>query len=176
MEQGRPKVQRCSEQPRHESLVGNISPLIVSASIPAISFGDDTITTNSSDQGVSDCLGEDRTWDLPTITPTIGWQAPVCPSRFESAYLWCCGPVLGCDSLSCREEKRMKFHVTVTPRRPQVPPVAVIDQSIAWIKAKLSDKTADCCYGFIGGGGIAIFNADTSDAMLKLLISYPAYP
>ena len=70
----------------------------------------------------------------------------------------------------------MKFHVTVTPRRPQVPPVAVIDQSIAWIKAKLSDKTADCCYGFIGGGGIAIFNADTSDAMLKLLMSYPAYP
>src|SRR5690349_5830573 len=63
----------------------------------------------------------------------------------------------------------MKFHVTVTPRRPQVPPVAVIDQSIDWIKAKLSDKTADCCYGFIGGGGVAIFNADTSDAMLKLL-------
>ena len=70
----------------------------------------------------------------------------------------------------------MKFLLTVTPRKGQIPPIAVMDAAIAWIKGKLADKTADCVYAFIPGGGVGIFNADSNDAMLKLLISYPAFP
>jgi len=70
----------------------------------------------------------------------------------------------------------MKFLVTVTPRRLQMPPVAMIDQAQAWIKAKIADKTADCSYAFITGGGVGIFNADSTDAMMKLLMNYPGYP
>ena len=70
----------------------------------------------------------------------------------------------------------MKFLVIVTPRRLQMPPVAVIDGSIAWMKGKIADKTAECAYGFITGGGAGIFNAASPDAMMQLLMSYPGYP
>ena len=70
----------------------------------------------------------------------------------------------------------MKFLVTVTPRRLQMPPVAVIDKAIAWIKGTIADKTVDCCYGFMTGGGVSIFNADSTDSMMKLLMNYPGYP
>jgi muconolactone delta-isomerase len=70
----------------------------------------------------------------------------------------------------------MKFLVTVTPRRLQIPPVAAIEASAAWINGKLADKTADCSYGFVTGGGVGIFNADSGDTLLKLLMSYPGYP
>ena len=71
----------------------------------------------------------------------------------------------------------MKFLLTVTPRRvQQMPSAALIDQNIAWIDARLKDKTADCTYGFVTGGGIAIINADSHEAVTKLLTSYPGYP
>lgn len=70
----------------------------------------------------------------------------------------------------------MKFLVTVMPRRLQMPPVAAVEASAAWIKAKLADKTADCVYAFMTGGGIGVFNADSADTMMKLLMSYPGYP
>jgi hypothetical protein len=70
----------------------------------------------------------------------------------------------------------MKFQVTVTPRRQQMPPVAAIEGSAAWINAKLADKTADCVYAFMTGGGVGIFNADSADTMMKMLMSYPGYP
>ena len=69
----------------------------------------------------------------------------------------------------------MKFLITTTPRRLQVPPVALLAATKAWINAKLADKTLDCCYGFITGGGVSICNAESADAVLGLLMSYPAY-
>ena len=69
----------------------------------------------------------------------------------------------------------MKFLITTAPRRLQVPPAALIEASKAWVGAKLADKTLDCCYGFITGGGVSICNAESADAMLSLLMSYPAY-
>jgi len=69
----------------------------------------------------------------------------------------------------------MKFFLQATPRRDRIPSAAVIDASLAWIKARLDDKTFDFCYGFIAGGGVAICNADSADAMLKLLMNYPGY-
>jgi len=70
----------------------------------------------------------------------------------------------------------MKFLVTVTPHRVQMPTLAVIEQSISWIESKIADKTADCAYAFITGGGVGIFNADSPDTLRKILLSYPAYP
>ena len=70
----------------------------------------------------------------------------------------------------------MKFLVTVTPRRQQVPPVPVLEASKAWIDAKLADKTFDCCYSFVTGGGVGICNSESPDALHPLILSYPAYP
>jgi hypothetical protein len=69
----------------------------------------------------------------------------------------------------------MKFLVNVTPRRTMIPPPAVIEHSGAWIKNVLANKTADCCYAFVTGGGVGIFNADSAETLLKIIMSYPAY-
>lgn len=69
----------------------------------------------------------------------------------------------------------MKFLVTTTPRRLQVPPAAVLEAGKAWISARLADKTFDCCYGLIPGGGISIVNAESPEKLSKLLMDYPAF-
>ena len=45
----------------------------------------------------------------------------------------------------------------------------------AWINARLADKTMDCCYGFMTGGGVSIMNADSAEEVAQLLMEYPAY-
>jgi hypothetical protein len=70
----------------------------------------------------------------------------------------------------------MKFLVHAAPRRDQIPPAPVIDACLAWIQNQLANKTMDCCYGFITGGGISVSNADSADAMLRQLMSYPGFP
>jgi hypothetical protein len=69
----------------------------------------------------------------------------------------------------------MKFLVTTTPNRLQVPPVALMEAAKAWINARLADKTFDCCYGFATGGGFSIVNADSPERVAQLLMEYPAY-
>jgi hypothetical protein len=69
----------------------------------------------------------------------------------------------------------VKFLIVTTPRRLQVPPPALMQAAKAWIGGKLADRTFDCCYGFMTGGGVSICNADSPESMLKLLLSYPAY-
>ena len=62
--------------------------------------------------------------------------------------------------ISFPKRKTMKFLVTVTPRRLQMPSVAAIEQSMAWIKSsKSTHKTADCSYAFMTGGGVGIFKS-----------------
>jgi hypothetical protein len=73
------------------------------------------------------------------------------------------------------EGNQLKFLVTTTPRRLQIPPVALIEAARAWINARLADKTIDCCYGFTTGGGVSIINADAPEAIAQLLMEYPAY-
>ena len=67
------------------------------------------------------------------------------------------------------EGNRLKFLVTTTPRRLQIPPVALIEAARAWINARLADKTIDCCYGFMTGGGVSIINADAPETIAQLL-------
>lgn len=70
----------------------------------------------------------------------------------------------------------MKFLVTVTPRRLQVPPVSLVEAGAQWVQRELSSGGMDCCYGFLRGGGISISNADSHEAMFRRLMSYPLYP
>ena len=69
----------------------------------------------------------------------------------------------------------MKFLVTATPRRLQLPPAGLIDASKAWLNARLADKTMDCCYAFITGGGVAVMNGDSAEAITTALMEYPAF-
>jgi hypothetical protein len=69
----------------------------------------------------------------------------------------------------------MKFLVTTTPRRLQMPPVALMEAAKAWISARLADKTMDCCYGFVTGGGVCIMNAGSAEKVAQFLMEYPAY-
>ena len=74
----------------------------------------------------------------------------------------------------------MKFLVTVTPRQvAPMPPGAIADVLSAqrdWLKQKLEDGTLDCAYGFIGGGGVGIANADSIEEMHALLVQSPGFP
>jgi hypothetical protein len=69
----------------------------------------------------------------------------------------------------------VKFLVTATPRRLQIPAVAPVEAAKAWINARLADKTIDFCYGFVTGGGVSIINADSAESVAQLLMEYPAY-
>jgi hypothetical protein len=69
----------------------------------------------------------------------------------------------------------MKFLVTTTPRRLQMPPVGMMEAAKAWINARLADKTMDCCYGFTTGGGFCVMNADSPEKVAQLLMEYPSF-
>ncbi len=66
----------------------------------------------------------------------------------------------------------MKFLV-ITKRRSSPLPVETMEPARDWINARLSDKTLDCCYGLLNGGGVSIMNADSHDHLAKLLMEYP---
>ena len=74
----------------------------------------------------------------------------------------------------------MKFLVAVTPRQvAPMPPGAIAEVLSAqrdWLKQKLEDGTLDCAYGFIGGGGVGIANADSIEEMHALLVQSPGFP
>jgi muconolactone delta-isomerase len=74
----------------------------------------------------------------------------------------------------------MKFLVTVTPRQvAPMPPGAIAEVLSAqrdWLTQKLEDGTLDCAYGFIGGGGVGIVNADSIEEMHALLVQSPGFP
>jgi hypothetical protein len=73
----------------------------------------------------------------------------------------------------------MKFLVTVTPRRDApIPPGVVADILSAqqeWLNQKAADGTVECDYGFVGGGGCGIVNADSHEEMHALIVGSPAF-
>ena len=68
----------------------------------------------------------------------------------------------------------MKFLLTATPR-PVPPPPALIDEAKRWVLAQVQSGVADCCYGYVTGGGVAIVNADSHEDAMKHLLEYPLY-
>jgi muconolactone delta-isomerase len=74
----------------------------------------------------------------------------------------------------------MKFLVIVTPRQvAPMPPGAIAEVLSAqrdWLNAKLDDGTVDCAYGFVGGGGMGIVNADSVEEVHALIVGSPGFP
>jgi hypothetical protein len=59
-----------------------------------------------------------------------------------------------------------------------MPPGAIAEVLSAqrdWLKRKLEDGTLDCAYGFIGGGGVGIANADSIEGVHALLVQSPGF-
>jgi muconolactone delta-isomerase len=72
----------------------------------------------------------------------------------------------------------MKFLVTVTPRQVPMPPGMIADLLTAqrdWLNEKVNDGTLDCAYGFVGGGGCGIANADSHEEMHALIVGSPGF-
>ena len=67
----------------------------------------------------------------------------------------------------------MKFLV-VTKRRATPLPVNTMEPARKWIGDKLADRTMDCCYGLVNGGGVSITNANSHEQLMTILMEYPA--
>lgn len=73
----------------------------------------------------------------------------------------------------------MKYLIVAKPGTTQIPieqGAVLLQAGLSWIKAKLADGTLDSTYNVIGGGGIAISNADSAEQILANLLEYPLYP
>jgi muconolactone delta-isomerase len=73
----------------------------------------------------------------------------------------------------------MKFLVITTPRQVPMPPAMIADLLTAqreYLTQKVEDGTIDCIYGFVGGGGTGIANAESHEDMHRLLVESPAFP
>jgi hypothetical protein len=74
----------------------------------------------------------------------------------------------------------MKFLVTVTPSQggPPIPPGAVAEMLSAqrdWLNQNVENGTLDCAYGFVGGGGMGIANADSAEELHALIVGSPGF-
>jgi hypothetical protein len=73
----------------------------------------------------------------------------------------------------------MKYLIVAKPGTTPIPVeqgAELLQMGLGWIKAKLADGSLDSTYNVIGGGGIAIGNADTPEQILADLLDYPLYP
>ena len=72
----------------------------------------------------------------------------------------------------------MKFLVLSKYRTGQHPPESadLFQQTLDWISARLADGTLDCAYNLPAGGGVAIVNADSHEALTEVLSAYPLQP
>jgi hypothetical protein len=68
----------------------------------------------------------------------------------------------------------MKYYVSARPG-PVPPPPEVFDAAFEWVEGRLDDGTFDCVYGFLGGGGFSVTNADSHDEILRMMADYPLF-
>jgi hypothetical protein len=68
----------------------------------------------------------------------------------------------------------MKYFVAAAPG-PMPPTPEQFDAAIAWLQGRLDDGTFDCVYGFMGGGGFSVANADSHREVLDMMAAYPLF-
>ena len=68
----------------------------------------------------------------------------------------------------------MKYLVMATPLPIPIPPER-FQQARDWIGERINDQRFDCVYMFIGGGGVAISNAESHEQVYDELLAYPLY-
>jgi hypothetical protein len=74
---------------------------------------------------------------------------------------------------------KAKFLVTCHPISGPLPLESTVDllrAAVDWIEARLADGSMESTYLFPDCGGVAIMEADSRGALMKLLAGYPAYP
>jgi hypothetical protein len=77
------------------------------------------------------------------------------------------------------ESRAVKFLVTCRPSPTPPSPercVVLIRAAMDWIEARLADGSMETTYLFPNRGGIAILHAESQEALMELLLDYPAYP
>jgi hypothetical protein len=72
----------------------------------------------------------------------------------------------------------MKFLVLTTPRpSPTIPPkaaAAALSATREWLGQRRTDGTFECAYGLVTGGGCAIVEVESHEALNKLMLDAPA--
>ena len=44
-----------------------------------------------------------------------------------------------------------------------------------WVPAQVESGLAECCYGYVTGGGVSIVSADSHEHAMKHLLEYPLH-
>jgi hypothetical protein len=68
----------------------------------------------------------------------------------------------------------MKYFVMATPLPIPIPP-ELFQEARDWIGERIDDQRFDCVYMFLGGGGVAIRNAESHEEVYDELVAYPLY-
>lgn len=68
----------------------------------------------------------------------------------------------------------MKYMVSATPG-PMPPTPEQFDAAFEWLDGKVADGTFDCIYGWLGGGGFSVSNANSHREVLDLMAEYPLF-
>jgi muconolactone delta-isomerase len=74
----------------------------------------------------------------------------------------------------------MKFLVFARPRTganvPEENIPTLFKETREWFNECLANGTADCFYNLPAGGGVAIINANSHEALTEILSAYPLQP
>jgi hypothetical protein len=68
----------------------------------------------------------------------------------------------------------MKYLVMATPLPIPIPP-ELFEEARHWIGERIADRRFDCVYMLLGGGGVAIRNAESHEEVYEELLAYPLY-
>ena len=68
----------------------------------------------------------------------------------------------------------MKYLVMATPLPIPIPPELFVEAR-DWIGERIGDGRFDCVYMFLGGGGVAIRNAESHEEVYEELLAYALY-
>ena len=74
----------------------------------------------------------------------------------------------------------MKFLVFARPRLgtslPDGNDLGLFQQTYGWLNSRMADGSFDCAYNLPTGGGLAIVNAHSHEALTEILSAYPLQP
>jgi len=68
----------------------------------------------------------------------------------------------------------MKYLIMATPLPIPIPP-ELFPPARDWTAERMEARAFDCNYIFLGGGGIAIYNAASHEEVYAELLAYPLY-
>ena len=72
----------------------------------------------------------------------------------------------------------MKY-LTISKPRGNIPPdmaAGIFKAGKEWIDVRLKDGTLDFVHGFPQGGGVAVANADSHEALMARMREFPLFP